>query len=110
MNLRDYPNLVADAERAWLEQGKVCRDLGLALEKRKAEIEGLVANDNTLTNDAKRKAMRVELMGEVIMTRLVEQLQAAQDKLSELRIEADLIRDCFLVERLIVQHAIASKC
>lgn len=106
--LSKYPAAIAAAEMAILEQSKSCREIAVAVEARKAEIESLIASDETLTNDTKRKAKRQELMIEPETIRLTEFLQESQDKLTELRIELTFLVNCFAVSKLELQDAIAS--
>ena len=108
MNLADYPRAIAEAEAAVLTAQQGARALAEAVERRKAEFKGMVANDPTLTNDAKRKDMlaQLELMdGEYLGLQM--QHHAAKDAVVMAQIEADLQLRLWQAEKLAAEKAIA---
>lgn len=101
VTLEDFALAVAAAEAAVLTAQQGARALAEAVERRRAEFKGMVANDQTLTNDAKRKDMlaQLELMdGEYLG--LQQQHQAAKDAVVMATIEADLQSRLWQVARI----------
>jgi hypothetical protein len=108
MQLIDYPDAIAAAELAHLKaQGEV-RALTEALEARKAEFGLMVANDESLSNDAKRKAARAELeLSDPDYLKLQRKLLAAKEVAAVALIEAGRVANLFKAERLLGEMAVA---
>ncbi|MBE7384344.1 MAG: hypothetical protein F6J95_023395 [Leptolyngbya sp. SIO1E4] len=61
MNLQDFPDAIASSELAHLTALQEVRRLAEAVEVRKSDFGAMVARDESLTNEARRKAARAEL-------------------------------------------------
>lgn len=108
MKLADYPNAIAQAELAHLAAQQKVRELAEALESRKAEFGAMVANDESLTNEAKRKAARAELeLTDADYLNLQASLLTAKDGATEAEIGVRRLTNLFRVERLLAQERIA---
>ena len=109
MELREYPNAIAQAELELLGEQQRVRELAKAIEARKAQFGAMVAEDATLTNEAKRKAARAELeLTDVEYLKLQDSHQTALDRAVKGRIEVDRLVNMFRVERLFTEQQIAS--
>ena len=110
--LSDYPERIAAADRAVLEQSQRVRSAAALKEARRAQFGAMVAEayPPKQGNDGQRKTMLAELeLTDPDFLNLHEALQDAQDRLAELRIEAELQRNLFRVELLMLEDAIAAK-
>lgn len=110
MNIGDYPQAIAAAESAVLAAQQGARALAEAVERRRAEFKGIVANDKSLSNDAKRKDMLAQLeLTDDDFLKLQSQLQAAKDAVVMAQIEADLQGRLWQVARLEAESAISRR-
>ena len=108
MQLTQYPDAIAQSERAHLASQQQVRDLSAQLEARKAQFSEIVANDAALTNEAKRKAARAELeLTDTDYLNLQQRLLMAKDGATEAVIEVGRLSNLFRVERLLMEEKIA---
>lgn len=105
--LSDFPACISQAQLELLSQERHVRLLQEAIAQRQADIENAVAFDASLTNDAKRKARKAELMATDEYQQWQQDLQIAQDKRTELQIGLELLRNQFTVLKLERREAIA---
>jgi hypothetical protein len=97
LSLTEYPATIATRQYEQLGLEQEIRALQLNLDQKTAEIEEMIAFDKSLTNDAKRKALRVQLMAEPPYKELLESLQSLQDEKTRSRIEIDMLSGQFTV-------------
>ena len=84
------------------------RTLSERLEERKAQFGAMVANDEALTNEAKRKAAKAELeLTDTEYLGLQQNLLAAKDAATEAMIEVTLLANTIKVERLLMSMKLA---
>ena len=108
MNITDFPEAIAQAERTHLKALQQVRTLSERLEERKAQFGAMVANDEALTNEAKRKAAKAELdLTDAENLGLQQNLLAAKDAATEAMIEVTRLANTFKVERLLMSMKIA---
>jgi hypothetical protein len=107
LTLADYPQAIAAAEAAVLAAQQGARALAEAVERRRAEFKGIVANDKALSNADKRKDMLAQLeLTDSDYLGLQSQHQAAKDAVVMAQIEADLQLRLWQVARLEAEGAI----
>ena len=107
LNLLEFPEKIANHRRQLLAASQNVRALQEALVTKTAKIDHLVAHDETLTNDTKRKARRAELMDDADYKALLSDLQIATDKRTEIEINLSLLLDQFSVLKLEKREGIA---
>ncbi len=109
MKLIDYPIAIAEKQRHFLQIEQNIRRLQDILNRLAAEIDTAIAFDNTLKNDAQRKAKRLELMQASDYRRAAANLQMTQDERAEIEIDLNLLRNQFSVLKLQLREAIAAR-
>lgn len=108
MKLNEYPIQIANLQRQLLAQEQQVRRLKDTLATFDREIEGTIAFDPDLKNDAQRKAKRAELMATEDYQGLLLDLRSAQDTQAELEIDLEFLRSQFSVAKLEQREAIVS--
>lgn len=106
-SISDYPELIADAQRKLRDRASATRQLQLVIANCNAQIERLVAFDESLTNDSRRKARRAEYQGEEGHQSLLADLERLQERESEAEIELELLRNEFAILKLEARERIA---
>lgn len=102
-----YPMAIAARQQTLLKIDQDCRSLQATLDQRTAEIEEMVAFDKTLTNDAKRRSLKTQLLAEPAHQELLHRLQSMQDARVSTEIELTLLTNQFSVLKLQARQAIA---
>lgn len=103
--LADYPGLIAVAQIALLQSDQLVREAQEQVDIRVAQIEAAIAFDESLKNDAQRKARRSELM--VTCETTTATLQTLKDERTQKQIDLDLVLNQFAVAKLERRHATA---
>lgn len=107
LGLKDYPQAIAKQQVILLGASQHVRALQEAIAMRTAEIERIVAYDESLTNDVKRKAKRAELMEHMDYKAMQQDLQVAIDRRAAIEIDLNLLLNQFSVLKLEKREAIA---
>lgn len=107
MQLKDYPAAIAAKQRLLHTQELGIRDLQLQLDQLTARLERTIAFDDSLKNDAQRKARRAELMELEEYQDTLAALQNFQDEKALIEIDLQLLRNQFSVLKLELRQAIA---
>lgn len=109
MKLSDYPQAIAKLQRQILSLDQSLIGLQESLSILGIEIEKQVLGDASLSNDAKRKARRLELQqSDLDYCKAANELKTAQAKRDSLDIDLLLLRNQFSVLKLEERRAIAS--
>ncbi len=108
MELRDYPELIAEKELAILREERHLNIDRSALEQAISEIDRQVAFDEGLKNDYQRRARKQELLVSLDWyANLNERIQRADGEIRRLGIELGLLRNQFSIERLLLRERVA---
>lgn len=108
MNLDDYPMAIAQVQRQLLALDQELIGLQETVSFVAIEVEKRVIADGSLTNDAKRKARRLDLhQSDPDFYRVSIDLKKAQAKREALGIELQLLLNQFSVLKLEERRAIA---
>ena len=108
MELRDYPELIAEKELAILREERHLNIDRSALEQAVSEIDRQVAFDDGLKNDYQRRARKQELLTSLDWyANLNERIQRADGEIRRLGIELGLLRNQFSIERLLLRERVA---
>ena len=110
MNLHEYPGAIASIQRQLLKADEEIRQLTESVGWAESAIDREIAFDNTLRNDAQRKARKSELMqtNEIYIEAAIA-LKHAQNRKAELSIELEQMRNCFSILKLEIKAAIAQR-
>lgn len=109
MNLKDYPNAIAQLQRRILDLDQTLIGLTETVSILGVELEKQVLSDPSLTNDSKRKARRLELQqSDLDYCKAANQLKTAQVERDRLDIDLQLLRNQFSVLKLEERRAIAT--
>lgn len=100
MQLSEFPQQIADKQLAVLNQEQKVRKLKDILQTFDREIECAVAFDTELKNESQRKSKKAELQADEEYQGTLLELQHAQEALTKLQIEAELLRNHFSVAKL----------
>ncbi len=108
MELRDYPELIAEKELAIMREERHLNIDRSAIEQASAEIDRQVEFDDSLTSDGQRRARKAELLGNLDWyANLNERVQRAESYIRRNTIELGLLRNQFSIERLLLRERIA---
>ncbi|MGG6295269.1 hypothetical protein ACQ4M4_12840 [Leptolyngbya sp. AN02str] len=107
MSLADYPAMIAEASTALLRQEQKTRKLQDIVAIALADVDQQVAFDETLKNEAQRKARKAELLADPDLASVLMDLQDAKDAQRELEIQLEQLRSEFAVQKLAERRAIA---
>jgi hypothetical protein len=107
MELTEFPQAIADLQTEHLKAEQTVRHWQSQVDRVIGEIESTIAFEKSLTNEAQRKAMRLELMQQTEVQTAMETLQLAQDQKTERAIQLELLRNQFSVAKLAERRAIA---
>ena len=107
MNLTEFPQAIAHLQTEVLKAEQAVRHWQLQADRIVGEIEHTIAFEKSLTNEAQRKAMRLELMQKTETQTAMETLQVAQDQKAERVIQLDLLRNQFSVAKLAERRHVA---
>lgn len=107
MKFADYPKAIAQAQSRVLAARQHHRSNQQVLADYNAEIERQIAFDESLTNDTKRKVRRIELQTEEDYRATQADQEASGDRLQELEISLELLKNEFTVAKLITRERIA---
>jgi hypothetical protein len=107
MKLHRYPQAIADAERQLLKANQALRASQAELDQLTAALESQIAHDETLKNDAQRKAKRAELMADGLYQECLKELHYTQDNRTACEIELSLLRNQWAVAKLETRERIA---
>lgn len=109
MKLNEYPQAIANLQRQLLKLDESIVQHQQTLSVLGLEIEKQILADASLSNDAKRKARRLELQqSDLDYCKAANALQAAQAQRERLDIELLLLRNEFSVLKLEERRLIAS--
>lgn len=107
MKLTEYPEAIAKLQRQILKIDQEIIILNETLNTLSSEIEREIVSDSSLSNDAKRKARRLELQQEPDYRRFSVSLKTAQIERERAEIDLHLLRNQFSVLKLEERRAIA---
>jgi hypothetical protein len=107
LTLADYPDAIAELERRLNLQNRQIGTLQAAIVEIEAEVDGKIAFDANLKNDAQRKAKRTELLADTFYQKCLADCQEATDRRSEVQIELDRLRNLFTIAKLDKRETIA---
>lgn len=110
MNLHEYPEAIASIQRELLKADEEIRQLTESVGWAETAIDRQVAFNETLRNDAQRKARKAELLqcdSDYIEAAIA--LKHAQDRRAELLIELERLRNWFSLLKLEIKAAIAQR-
>lgn len=110
MNLNEYPAAIASIQRQLLKADEEIRQLTESVSWAESAIDRQIAFNETLKNDAQRKARKAELLqtDEVYIEAAIA-LKHAQNRRAELLIELERLRNCFSILKLEIKAAIAQR-
>jgi hypothetical protein len=110
MKLSEYPGAIAAAEMESVEARGRVRGCQARLSAALAKIEEMVSFDKTLSNEEKRRSMRLVLSQEEAHIEVMEALGRAQDAAAIAQIAVDrLIREFEVAKLLGIQGAPGQK-
>ncbi len=110
INLEDYPQLIADAERDIFELGiQQSVQIGKCSDYL-VDIDSEIASDSTLRNEQQRKAKRAELIAShEHLSGMQTSVARQQRKIESKKIELNQLRNEFTVLKLRIREKIASQ-
>jgi hypothetical protein len=109
MKLHDYPIAIAKLQRQTLKLDQRLCTLRESVAFCLSAIDRQIAFDQSLKNDAQRKAKRVELMeSDSDYIQALLELRQAEDRKAELDIDLQLLRNQFSLLKLERREAIAA--
>jgi hypothetical protein len=109
MQLNEYPKAIAKLQRRLLNLDHLVIEVQETIAILSNSIEREIINDATLTNDAKRKAKRLELQqSDTDHWKASNELRATQRQRDTLDIELQQLRNEFSVLKLEERRAIAT--
>jgi hypothetical protein len=107
MQLHEYPQAIAQSNRAVLTAERVARNAKIKLDEMIAQIDTAIAFDSDLKNDAQRKSRRAELLLDPTYRDVASIYQAEAERLEDLKVDHQLILNRFSVAKLEAREAIA---
>jgi hypothetical protein len=107
MELTEFPQAIAHLQTEHLKAEQAVRHWQSQVDRVIGEIESTIAFEKSLTNEAQRKAMRLELMQQTEVQTAMETLQLAQDQKTERAIQLELLRNQFSVAKLAERRHVA---
>lgn len=110
MHLHEYPEAIANVQRQLLKADEKIRQFNESVGWAETAIDRQIAFDQSLKNDAQRKARKAELLqtDEVYIEAAIA-LKHAQDRRAELLIELERLRNWFSILKLEIKAAIAQR-
>jgi len=109
MNIADYPQLIADAQRSILKLDQQLRMHRESVAFSLNAIERAIAHDPTLKNDSQRKAKKTELMEtDDSYIQASYGLKKCEDLRTQMDIDLQLLRSQFSILKLEKREAIAT--
>ena len=106
--LSQYPNVIAEVQKKILAQEQQIRQLKYQLVEFDLKIEQAIADDPNLRNEQLRDAKRRGWKNAQKYKDIVNQKEEAEDQLKTLKIQLELLKAQFDVEKLLLQERIAS--
>src|SRR5579883_3012433 len=108
LELRDYPELIAEKELALLRLDRqITRDKN-ALESAINEIEREIAFDEELRNDHQRRAKKHEMLtSQAWYEELTARIAETEGEIRRMSIELNLLRNQFSLEKLLLRERVA---
>jgi predicted Zn-dependent protease len=107
MKLSEFPQAIAYSQTENLKAEQAVRHWQSQVDRAIAAIEQAIAFDKSLTNEAQRKATRIEMMGQPEVQTALETLQLVQGQKTERTIGLELLRNQFSVAKLAERKRIA---
>ena len=107
LTLPEFPNAIAEFERRLNLQNRQISTLLAAIVEIEGEVDGKIAFDANLKNDAQRKAKRTELLAESFYQKCLADCEEAQDRRREVEIELERLHNLFTIAKLQMRHATA---
>ena len=108
LDLRDYPELIAEKELALLRLDRQVNRDRSSLDLAVNEIERDVAFDENLKNDHQRRAKKHEMLtSQPWHEELTDRIDQTEAEIRRLTIELNLLRNQFSLEKLLLRERVA---
>ena len=108
LELRDYPELIAEKELAVLRLERQRDRDKSSLEAAINAIDREIAFDENLKNDHQRRARRHEMLtSQAWFEELTERIERTEVEIRKLVIELNLLRNQFSIEKLLLRERVA---
>ena len=108
MKLKEYPQSIANIERALLGVSDDLDEQIEILSAMDADIELIISTDNSLKNETMRKAEKSKLQKDELYKKQKVNVRLAKHEKSRLSIELALLKNNFSVSKLMTQLEIAN--
>src|SRR5581483_6441550 len=107
LELRDYPELMAEKELALLRLDRQLSRAKSSLDSAVNEIEREIAFDENLKNDHQRRAKKHEMLtSQAWYEELTERIDLTETEVRRLTIELNLLRNQFTLEKLFLRERV----
>lgn len=107
-SLKEYPDAIALAQRTQLQLATELQQAKETLDVMSIEIEKIISEDPTLTNETKRKTARKQLQQiDLDYCSAANRVIDLQRKVDEQRIQLDFLTNSFRIALLEMRHTIA---
>ena len=107
LTLAEFPDAIAEFERRLNLQNRQISTLLAAIVEIEGEVDGKIAFDANLKNDAQRKAKRTELLAESFYQKCLADCEEAQDRRREVEIDLERLQNLFTIAKLQMRHETA---
>ncbi|NJR37752.1 MAG: hypothetical protein HC781_01600 [Leptolyngbyaceae cyanobacterium CSU_1_4] len=108
MQLRDYPDAIAQSKRTLLQAERTTQTAKSKLDEIISQFEAAIAFDSELKNDAQRKSRKADLMKSEAYLDIFEAYRVEAEKLEDLGVDHQLLLNRFSIAKLEAREAIAT--